>query len=1204
MKKIKSIEFVIIVAVFVLFVLLVNKYIINNFDVPKLAENGRDFIEELRKDESVQCKDGQIKISLADGELCRDDVQYQGNEDDIYLEIFDTYPKYGNGKEFIYDFLNQGELEVADNYLEGNIDIERYEPVKMEKINWEEDPYGEKYWKFLFYSLRETRHLLYAYEETGDVRYLDKLKEIVESFTAEGIEKSATWDDYHAVSFRAMVLTNTWWRLREANALDIDLNEKILKAISRHGDFLLDESHYERKYNHGLNEATALLLLGENFSTLEGAEIWLETGAKRVNEGLDVLIDEDGVLIENSPYYHFYVLEKYWGLKQYFTKNDITVDETFSRKLDKMVDYGTYILQPNLGVPLLGASLERQVGNQGVYNEIAKQYPSFAYVITQGREGEEPEKVNKYYQNTGQVVMRSGWEKKTNYENEYEMQTQLIFDAGPYRTDHSDFDALSFNLYGNGKLLLTDTGLYTYEEDDELKKYFHGTRGHNTVVVDGQDQRSGEPEPGDYQEGDGYVYYSAQHNLYPQTFHQRGVMLVGEDLVIVIDRMMSNKEHDYEQIFHLAPGLQAEESEGEIIVRNDKLEKETSIKQIEVNGLQIKLGDLEKESNDNLCSKEYEKSVPCQTLSFKKHAQNTTFVTLIEIGGTESEALSYDDNQLIIKQDGHIYTISLNDADNGYFEKLKIRKEEIASYSLDLVRTDGTWLIEGGDSENFSVLPDKNNKLMIVSEKNDFGDPAAISYLAQVEGVDSFYSKKQVISTSIPWDAKVGTFKIYEQEDYLPILGYHHVIDDDKEINKPSLEIHKADFERQIDYLTNEMNCRWYAFVEIMEDYVLKGEKIPDGACVMNFDDGRMDNYDNAYSVMKKYQGSVVASFYIIADRAMNGSEDYMHFPELDELYLSGNEIGSHTVTHPGLVNDGLSQIDIGYQLSESKKILEKQGYDVKTFAYPKGEQDEKIVSMVSQNYIAARDIEKDNSWRERRPLTISQNENQIWNMNYYKPEQVTIDQLEAAMGYNGFWQFEEGYRVDSDIDKDIRPLSSYKPTDLSYAILELPDAGDRISSKFMVGQDGKYTIETYVSVSEEGSSKYVDGVAINIGVDGKYGKMKVAVDEDCKFYENQYYCYYSTVADLSAGAHELNIKANIKEVKLDKYRIYRETELKDSYKIDLAVNRSFIPAQYPEKLKIELNKSYASKRYFYFGGSALLVIFGAWLLKKYLQKK
>jgi len=46
-------------------------------------------------------------------------------------------------------------------------------------------------------------------------------------------------------------------------------------------------------------------------------------------------------------------------------------------------------------------------------------------------------------------------------------------------------DALNFTLYGNGEELITDAGLYTYE-NNAFKSYFHGTEAHNTVVVDGK----------------------------------------------------------------------------------------------------------------------------------------------------------------------------------------------------------------------------------------------------------------------------------------------------------------------------------------------------------------------------------------------------------------------------------------------------------------------------------------------------------------------------------------------------------------------------------------------------------------------------------------------------------------------------------------------------------------------------------------------
>lgn len=1200
----KKIEITIAIITFVIFLILGNKYIfsglMDKYDFGEILNYTNSKILDIIKSEKIVCQDNQIKIFLRDGELCRTKIENHDAVDDKYLRIFDTYPKHGNGKEIIYDFLDDGDFALAEEYLKNEFKIDRYEAVKIDKITWEEDPYADRYWRFIFYSLRETRHLLYAYEKTHDERYKNKLIEIVEGFIDEGIDKPHAWDDYHAVAFRAMTLNNIWWKLRENNAMTVELNEKILKTLQQHGNFLLDEKHYENKYNHGISQAAALMLLGENFPDLGNVENWNEVGKKRIVDGIMSLVDNDGVLIENSPYYHFYALEKYWVISKYFSKNNIYMDPQYYRKLEEMISYATYILQPNLEVPILGASLRRYVGYDGIFKKIANENPEFLYILTQGRKGKKPKELNKYYPTAGQVIMRSDWNKKTKFNNKFSEQTQIIFDVGPYRTDHSDLDSLNFNLYSNGKTLITDTGLYTYREDSALKDFFHGTVGHNTVVVDGKDQRFGAPAPGDFKQGDGYVFHSAQHDLYPHVIHQRGIALLDKDVVVIVDNLISDQEHDYEQLFHLFPGAKVEViDETTAVVRGDNGEVELTMRQILPNNISINLPESDEKMGQSICSYEYEKVLPCQMVSYKKHEQNSLFVTILEIGENNKNILAEveNNNEVKIKTANGSYKIELNQSDINFFESTKVSEDLVNEYSFNLFSENDTWKLDGAGSENF-ILEENDGQLAIAPKNLESGVSHFEKpyYIGELSNLETYFSKNQKVNFDLPFNSNIDSFRVYEQEDFLPILGYHHIFSQNQEIKNPTLEMYVSDFEKQIDYMTNVEGCRWFTFGDIMENYVLKGEKVPRKACVINFDDGRKDHFTNGYETLKKY--GAIGTFYIIAQRVFLDSTAYMSLSDLDELQRSGNEIGSHAVNAGSLLNDGYDQKELIYQLEESKNILEEQGYNVKTFAYPRGEQDENIVNLTKNFYLAGRDTEKDNIWREPRPLTVSFEDNFVWHMHYYKPELDSPEDLARKIGYNGWWQFEEGYKIDNDKDNDVKTLSSHIPTSNSYAVLELDDRGDRISNKFIVSGDGNYNIETFVAVNLNSKEEYSNEDTSNIYVDGKQYNASQKSNGECVMYKNQYYCFYNVSLFLNKGTHIISIEARQDKVKIDKFRIYREFKTEDHYSLKLSEIRKKLPEKNPE-IKINLIKYNPVLINFfkYFSVSIVVVILGYFIL-------
>lgn len=71
-------------------------------------------------------------------------------------------------------------------------------------------------------------------------------------------------------------------------------------------------------------------------------------------------------------------------------------------------------------------------------------------------------------------------------------EIRLIVDAGPLGYQaiaaHGHADALALTLSARGREFLIDPGTYAYHTKKRWRDYFRGTRAHNTVVVDGQDQ--------------------------------------------------------------------------------------------------------------------------------------------------------------------------------------------------------------------------------------------------------------------------------------------------------------------------------------------------------------------------------------------------------------------------------------------------------------------------------------------------------------------------------------------------------------------------------------------------------------------------------------------------------------------------------------------------------------------------------------------
>jgi peptidoglycan/xylan/chitin deacetylase (PgdA/CDA1 family) len=1126
----------------IIFFIVIVKY----FPLPVDKQDFKTLVSRVQrsiKNRFEHCPKEFLRIKLPDGYLCRDQL-----EPSVYLNIYDNYPLHPDGREHVYTFLDQGEIKIADIYMDDYIYVERFPPVKeTPPLTWQEDPYDENYWRFIYYSLRSTRHLLYAARETNNKAYSNKLIEIVDSFLLDGMNENVAWEDPHAVAFRTMVLTNTWWKLRELNELPVDTSTRLLQALEVHARYLMKEENFEDQDNHGITEASALVVLAMSFPDLAGSAEWKSIGSERLNRLIMTLVDEDGVLVENSPYYHFYSLQKFWEIKQYADTFGVPLNREFRSRLNQMIVYATHILQPDLGIPQLGASLESYAHYTNENKQMAEVNNNFLYVLTKGEKGIAPPDRNLVLPSSGQTIMRSSWGEKQSYEN----QTQVVFDYGPYRTSHSDLDAMNLVIYGNGHQLLVDPGLYTYEPGD-YRSYFNGTSAHNTVIVNGKNQLKGTGYAGEFYSGSDYAYQSAYHFLYSDVVHHRAVALLGSNYVLIIDHLISPEEQEYTQRFHIFPGAELTIDGLTVQAIGADPSEALTFYQILPDGIQLKTAIGQEDPIDGLCSYTYEETVPCYALSYTQNASTGTFITLIEIGEHDDQlnwAYNAETKNLDIETSYYDYSFNID------FPEINIENPEKATtYPLNLANRQGNWDLEAPPSVTvpsnwlnaYSVDESNTHKIVIHRRTSAEVD----RFVAEFTDIDIYSSQKNEIITELPAETDSPAYRLYEQEDYLPILGYHNVTEDGGVLLSPETDMYLSDFIAQVDYATNVLGCRWHTFSDIIKNYVLLDKKIPDHACVMTLDDGHVNNFDVAFPVLEEF--GVKASFFVQTGN-LNTYKAYMTWKQVDVLYNHGHEIGSHTINSDDLTAADVTREELENQIMGSIKHLQAHGYDVSTFAYPHGLWNEAVIKVLEKsNLVAGRDIEKSNSWRDKRPSTIGWDETFKWHMNYIKPELLSLEDLKQAIGPTGWWQFEE-YPILHDQDNDIKLRSSSPPTPSSWAIMILTDPTDSVTSQFKVSGDGQYTIGVFGVTAKGGAtSPYQDLDHFKVNLDGMPVSNEPGQVSDCTPQTDSFYCEFYIRAYLEKGNHTITVEATTENVIVDKFRVFREMNPTNLYSLQI----------------------------------------------------
>ena len=160
----------------------------------------------------------------------------------------------------------------------------------------------------------------------------------------------------------------------------------------------------------------------------------------------------------------------------------------------------------------------------------------------------------------------------------------------------------------------------------------------------------------------------------------------------------------------------------------------------------------------------------------------------------------------------------------------------------------------------------------------------------------------------------------------IPVILYHRIGD-----TEGPLTISPKKFESDLMRL-QEMGYSTIT-LDIFRSLLSHTEiELPEKPIMISFDDGYLDNFMNAYPILRKYGMS--AAFYIIT--SMIGGEDRLAAGHIREMAANGMSVGSHTVSHRALG-------EMVYEEAENEMVLSRAYLEgllqrtVDFISYPKG---------------------------------------------------------------------------------------------------------------------------------------------------------------------------------------------------------------------------------------------------------------------------
>lgn len=322
---------------------------------------------------------------------------------------------------------------------------------------------------------------------------------------------------------------------------------QILDAMYLHAWWISKRlSLYSSLGNHTIAECVGLIFAGAIFRTTKEGKDWLEKGVNLLKKELKHQVLEDGGPAEQSLNYHRFVLDLYWLSVDFLERNNLYDCSVIKPRLIQGEDFLS-AFQDTLGsMPSIGDSDDGYAIAPG----IAPLRAEFHII----------KKSVKVFKDSGYTVM--------NTEND----VILTFDHGPLGMpplyNHGHADALSVTLTKEGQQILVDPGTYRYNGVSEWRRYFKGTRAHNTVTIDGLDQAVQETSfmwshpykvklLGMSEQGD-ELLVKANHDGYSRlkekVWHGRLILFANKTDFLIEDSFYGEGIHKFELNYHLHPG--------------------------------------------------------------------------------------------------------------------------------------------------------------------------------------------------------------------------------------------------------------------------------------------------------------------------------------------------------------------------------------------------------------------------------------------------------------------------------------------------------------------------------------------------------------------------------------------------------------------------------------------------------------------------
>ncbi|MFH2055674.1 MAG: alginate lyase family protein [bacterium] len=399
-----------------------------------------------------------------------------------------------------------------------------------EEIDWQRDPRTGKQWQ----QKGPHRNCTCRCSSGADqrrVRALSRFQHLVPLALASQLETRADYANEAEMQIRSWIAQNpvgkgiNWTSpaesaIRAINWLQAyqivdcrwprnpEFADLLLRQLTRTGAFI--RSHLQ-SVCHGFNDyhylanLVGLLYLGELRSDLRSGREWRDFALRELESEALHQFDNDGLLRQSSLAYHGFAAELVMHALLLESRCDWSFTPSFRQRFGKMLEVLSRYLQPDGTILPWGDSEELRLtnwcgGDPRVFRDVVR---VGRRLLNRGLNGDCVSAAEEYLAFGGQQC-ESPRAESASTGGSYHLESsglcrlqtdlwQIDFLADTQRTNptgtHQHNDLLSLTARFAGQEVLIDPGTFSYSSGEPIRREFRGTAAHNTIMIDGQEQR-------------------------------------------------------------------------------------------------------------------------------------------------------------------------------------------------------------------------------------------------------------------------------------------------------------------------------------------------------------------------------------------------------------------------------------------------------------------------------------------------------------------------------------------------------------------------------------------------------------------------------------------------------------------------------------------------------------------------------------------